>query len=160
MEITNPYYEDKDKLEEFRRLLLEEKKRILDRYLKQEETIKKLTEEGLSIPEELDDYARNDYIELVLSELEDIEIEILRQIDAALERMKEGTYGLCEVCGKPIEEERLRAIPWTTYCKEHAEEAEKNVDFIDRRYKEYLLKSGLLKYEPYEEEVEQEGEDK
>jgi len=93
--------------------------------------------------EELDDYARNDYIELVLSELEDIEIEIIRQIDNALEKMREGTYGLCEVCGK-----------------EHAEEAQKNVDFIDRRYKEYLLKSGLLKSEQYEQEVEQEGEDK
>ncbi len=160
MDTVNPYYKDRKKLEEFRKQLLEEKKRILERYFKQEETIKRLTEEGLTLPEELDDYARNDYIELVLSELEDIEIEIIRQIDNALEKMKEGTYGLCEVCGKPIEEERLKVIPWTTYCKEHAEEAQKNVDFIDRRYKEYLLKSGLLKSEQYEEEVEQEGEDK
>lgn len=129
---------DRKKLEKFRRLLLEKKKQILDRYLKQEDTMKKLTDEGITIPEDLEDYARADYTEIVLGELEDIEIEILREIDKALESMKEGSYGYCEVCGKEIEEDRLEAIPWTTLCKEHAEEAEKNKDFIDRRYKEYF----------------------
>ncbi|NPA51902.1 MAG: TraR/DksA family transcriptional regulator [Aquificae bacterium] len=160
MDIISPYYEDRDKLEKFRKLLLEEKKRIIDRVIKQEETIKKLTEEGWTIPEELDDYARIDYTELILAELEDIEIEILREIDKALERMREGTYGLCEVCGNPIEEKRLEILPWTTLCITHAQEQEKNVDFIDHRYKEYLLKSGIPKYEPLEEEVKEEGEDK
>ncbi|WP_457626328.1 TraR/DksA family transcriptional regulator [Persephonella sp.] len=131
---------DKEKLQKFRKLLLEKKKQILDRYLKQEETMRKLTDEGLSIPEDLEDYARLDITEIILGELEDIEIEILRAIDAALERMKEGSYGYCEVCGEPIEEERLEAVPWTTLCKKHAEEAEKNRDFVDRRYKEYFDK--------------------
>jgi len=40
----------------------------------------------------------------------------LRQINAALERIEQGTYGFCEVCGKPIGVERLRAIPWATRC--------------------------------------------
>jgi len=40
----------------------------------------------------------------------------LRQIDAALQRIEDGTYGTCEICGKPIGEDRLRAIPWTTRC--------------------------------------------
>jgi DnaK suppressor protein len=40
----------------------------------------------------------------------------IRRIDAALARIEAGTYGLCEVCGKPIGEERLRAIPWATLC--------------------------------------------
>jgi RNA polymerase-binding transcription factor DksA len=34
------------------------------------------------------------------------------EIDAALEKLDKGTYGLCERCGKPIPEERLRALPW------------------------------------------------
>ena len=46
--------------------------------------------------------------------------ETLRQIDAALQRIDEGTYGLCEIDKKPIPEDRLRAIPWTTRCIEHA----------------------------------------
>ncbi len=34
--------------------------------------------------------------------------------------MEDGTYGICEVCGKPIPFERLEAIPTTTFCKEHS----------------------------------------
>ena len=44
----------------------------------------------------------------------------LVQIDAALARMEEGTYGICAVCGAPIPEGRLEARPWTAYCIEHA----------------------------------------
>ena len=129
---------DRQKMEKFRKMLLEKKKQILDRYFKQEDTMKRLTDEGLSIPEDLEDYARIDYTEIVLGELEDIEIEILRAIDEAIERMKQGSYGYCEVCGEEIEEDRLEIVPWTTLCKKHAEEAEKNKDLIDRRYKEYF----------------------
>ncbi len=42
--------------------------------------------------------------------------DTIRQIDAALQRIEDGTYGICAVCGKPIGEERLRAIPWATLC--------------------------------------------
>ncbi len=129
---------NKEKMEIFRKLLLEKKKQILDRYFKQEETMKKLTDEGLTIPEDLEDYARIDYTETVLGELEDIEIEIVRKIDDAVQLMREGRYGICEVCGKEIEEDRLKTIPWTNLCKEHAQEAEKNLDFTDRRYAEYF----------------------
>lgn len=44
----------------------------------------------------------------------------LSQIDAALDRIKEGTYGCCEVCEQPIPFERLEAIPYTPYCIDHA----------------------------------------
>jgi RNA polymerase-binding transcription factor DksA len=37
------------------------------------------------------------------------------EIDAALERIRRGTYGICEITGEPIEAERLAAIPWTRY---------------------------------------------
>lgn len=40
----------------------------------------------------------------------------LEEIDAALIRIEDGTYGVCEICGKPIGAERLSAIPWTRYC--------------------------------------------
>jgi RNA polymerase-binding protein DksA len=42
------------------------------------------------------------------------------EIDAALARLDEGTYGKCEDCGKPIGEERLEARPTARYCIEHA----------------------------------------
>lgn len=45
---------------------------------------------------------------------------ILHEIDAALERIENGVYGICEVTGKLISKARLRAIPWTRYCIEYA----------------------------------------
>lgn len=38
------------------------------------------------------------------------------EVDRALERLSAGTYGTCEVCGVPIPEERLEAIPWAGSC--------------------------------------------
>jgi DnaK suppressor protein len=42
--------------------------------------------------------------------------QTLAQIDRALSRLDDGTYGTCERCGEPIAEERLRARPWATLC--------------------------------------------
>ena len=51
--------------------------------------------------------------------LEQLEAEI-SDLDAALRKVDEGTYGRCEVCGKEIEPERLEAMPGTRTCFEHA----------------------------------------
>jgi RNA polymerase-binding protein DksA len=42
--------------------------------------------------------------------------DTLVEIDAALQRIEDGTYGICEVCGKPIGADRLSALPWTRLC--------------------------------------------
>jgi len=44
------------------------------------------------------------------------EEDLVKSIDAALQRIEEGTYGICTNCGKPIGEERLEALPWTDLC--------------------------------------------
>ena len=41
---------------------------------------------------------------------------MLYQVERALTRMDEGTYGVCRDCGKRIDDARLKAIPWTPYC--------------------------------------------
>lgn len=46
--------------------------------------------------------------------------EQLDEIEAALARLDEGTYGSCEVCGKPIGEARLEIMPATRFCIDHA----------------------------------------
>jgi RNA polymerase-binding protein DksA len=48
--------------------------------------------------------------------LEDNAEDIVREIDAALERIDAGTYGTCMSCGKPIPEERLDAVPYAVLC--------------------------------------------
>jgi RNA polymerase-binding protein DksA len=42
--------------------------------------------------------------------------QTLADIDAALRKIEEGSYGTCEVCGEPIGAERLSAIPWARLC--------------------------------------------
>src|SRR5205809_1599974 len=42
--------------------------------------------------------------------------DLLEKIDKALERMENGTYGICGRCGKPIEKARLKALPYANLC--------------------------------------------
>ncbi|MCX7598171.1 MAG: TraR/DksA C4-type zinc finger protein [Armatimonadetes bacterium] len=42
--------------------------------------------------------------------------QILELVQEALRRLDNGTYGICEVCSKPIPAQRLALIPWTTRC--------------------------------------------
>lgn len=44
----------------------------------------------------------------------------LSEVDAALERIRRGTYGICELTGRPISAVRLRAIPWTRLSQQAA----------------------------------------
>lgn len=44
----------------------------------------------------------------------------LQDVRRARQRVAEGTYGLCEVCGEPIPHERLEARPWAVRCVQHS----------------------------------------
>jgi DnaK suppressor protein len=48
--------------------------------------------------------------------LEENSEHVLAEIDAALKRIAEGTYGTCTNCDRPIAVERLEALPWATLC--------------------------------------------
>lgn len=47
--------------------------------------------------------------------------QTLEEVQDALRRIEDGTYGKCTVCGREIEPARLEAVPWTPYCLEHQE---------------------------------------
>lgn len=68
-----------------------------------------------------DTFDRDFALSLVSSEQ-----EALTEIDAAIKRVHDGTYGICEVTGKPIAKERLLAVPFTRYSAEAQKEIEKN----------------------------------
>ncbi|MBV8161191.1 MAG: TraR/DksA C4-type zinc finger protein [Acidimicrobiia bacterium] len=59
-----------------------------------------------------------------LSILEQIEAE-LADVEHALRRLDDGTYGTCEFDGKPIPEERLEVMPAARFCVQHQAEAER-----------------------------------
>ena len=47
--------------------------------------------------------------------------DLIQKIDRALRRIDDGTYGICEVCGKPIEKARIKALPYVDLCIKDAQ---------------------------------------
>lgn len=54
-----------------------------------------------------------------------METEMLKNVEYALQRLEEGTYGTCEECGKEIKQKRLQALPFARYCVDCQREREK-----------------------------------
>ena len=105
----------------FRQRLLAERERLVNavRYLQQEHSSSMEDEVGElshSGDNHLGDMATVTYDRELDQGLEEGVQQTVDQIDAALRRIEEGTYGSCEVCGQPIAPQRLEAIPWATRC--------------------------------------------
>jgi len=71
-----------------------------------------------------DSYDRDLALSLLSSEQ-----DALYEIDEALDRIRNGKYGICELTGKPIEARRLQAIPWTRFSAAAENELEKQGGF-------------------------------
>jgi DnaK suppressor protein len=52
--------------------------------------------------------------------LEENAEHLLEKVESALQRIEEGTYGTCVICGRKIDDERLRAVPYATLCLDDA----------------------------------------
>ena len=57
--------------------------------------------------------------------LRERELNKLREVEAALARIEDGSYGICEELEEPISKKRLQKIPWTRLCIEAAEQLER-----------------------------------
>lgn len=126
--------DDRDIPEKFRRyykLLIEIRTRLTEGIeLHAEESLKRsakddagdLSAYGQSMAEGgINTFDRDFVLSLVSSEQ-----EALAEIDAAIKRIKDGTYGVCEATGKPISKERLLAVPFARFSTEAQKELEKN----------------------------------
>ena len=107
--------------ERFRTILVEERQRVLDAisYL-HEETPGSLADETEEIVGSVDNHPAETASATLDREidytLEENSEHVLAEIEAALERIESGTYGVCRTCGQPISAERLEAIPYATQC--------------------------------------------
>ena len=63
--------------------------------------------------------------ELVIRNL-DRESNLLRNVRAALQRIEDGTFGVCLHCEEDISPKRLNAVPWTPFCIQCQEMADRN----------------------------------
>ncbi len=107
--------------------------KLRDVLLRRREAIRLALQGDLSLLQELREQSKGDLLDAALdsaqdelsSQLAEVQSRELAQIERALERMKNGTYGICEVTGKPIPLARLQALPYATTCIEAQREMEK-----------------------------------
>jgi len=71
-------------------------------------------------PKDWEDRASERQGDEVLEARGNVELDELRRIDAALERIAEGSYGICPKCGDTISDERLAAVPAAALCRDCA----------------------------------------
>jgi DnaK suppressor protein len=82
--------------------------------------------------DELDEIQQASERSLVISNL-DRGSQQLRDAHAALRRMNEGSFGVCEECGEDIHPRRLVAVPWTALCIECQEQLDRRREMLDAR---------------------------
>ena len=114
----------KKEIEAFKKQLLEIRASYLHQFQETKEVVQEVEEpQGYSqhsADEGSDDFEKN--LTLALS---DAEQKVIYQIDRALEKIEEGTYGICDVTEKEIPIERLKAIPYAKMTIQAQEETEK-----------------------------------
>ena len=115
-------------ISKFKMLLLAKQNEILgDVFSMEDETLRGQSSDLSSMPTHEADAGSDNYeIENIL-ELMDSERKLLNEIDDALDRIENGTYGICEGSHQIIPKARLKAIPWAKYCVEYASMLEKGL---------------------------------
>ena len=88
-------------------------------------------DEAEHMPDISDDAARA-YDRKLQGDLEEQEWNKLKQVEAALEKVENGEYGICDQCEKKIPEARLKIIPYTEFCTQCLSEIEKKSSLDDQ----------------------------
>ncbi|OHB65113.1 MAG: hypothetical protein A2Y77_00490 [Planctomycetes bacterium RBG_13_62_9] len=116
-------------IDHFRKTLIEKREEILHNVVEiEDETLRKsrLDASGdlSSMPIHMADLGTDNYQQEFSLGLMDSERRLLMEIDDALHRIEEGTYGICEGTGLPISKARLEAQPWARYSVDYARKME------------------------------------
>jgi RNA polymerase-binding transcription factor len=70
----------------------------------------------LDCPSDEGDLSQQHHEEWIFLNRNTIDMKLLREISDALQRIEQGTYGVCLECEEPISVKRLEAVPWARYC--------------------------------------------
>ncbi len=114
----------KEDLNKYRDILIKERQKLIAE-LNHDNNLYKVIDSG-DKEGDLADHAFAHYEMNFLANLSQQQRNMLEQINNALDRIENGTYGICLASGKPIKKNRLKAIPWAAYSIEYAHLAEKN----------------------------------
>jgi DnaK suppressor protein len=94
-------------------LLLEKREEIIGEVQHIHASSQEMGQDGI---QDMADEASNLYTKQILMSLSENQRKALREVDEALDRMEEGTYGTCDSCGNPVGLKRLHIKPFAKYC--------------------------------------------
>jgi len=113
-------------VENFRNQLLAKRRDLLgDMTSMEREALRESSSELSSLPMHMADQGTDAYEQEFTLGLVEKDRQLLREINAALLKVQNGTFGLCEGTQKPISRQRLEFVPWAKYSIEYAQEVER-----------------------------------
>jgi RNA polymerase-binding protein DksA len=114
-------------LEHYRELLLDKRRELVgDMSQMEREALRSASGTNLSnLPMHMADMGTDNYEQEFTLGLVEKERILLREINQALAKIQDGTYGICEGTGKPISKPRLEAQPWARHSIEYARQRER-----------------------------------
>ena len=116
--------QDQGQFEALRTRLLDQRREMYDLYNQDVRAGQESADDGT---EDIVDRANNSYNRELMFSISDSERLMLLQVEEAIKRMDEGTYGRCANCKKNINILRLEAVPWTRFCIDCQELSEKGL---------------------------------
>ena len=108
---------DAEKLEHFRKILQDQLRQHTDNVRENQASALEMSAADDGVKDSVD-MSLQDVNQEIALRLGERESQIVADIDQALMRIDEGTYGMCARCGKPINERRLEAMPTARYDAE------------------------------------------
>ncbi|MBI1940219.1 MAG: TraR/DksA family transcriptional regulator [Acidobacteria bacterium] len=112
---------DKKKAETYRKRLVAKQEELMRLVAKSEQDGREADEEAT---QDIADKAANSYTKEFLFHQSHDNRRILQLVSEALERLKNGSYGLCVACHEGVQPKRLEAVPWARHCIECQEKQE------------------------------------
>ena len=113
---------DEYSLTEFKKILLDCKKQIMNHGMLTSKEDLHISSDDLADEADLASSVINQQVTFNIRKRE---LDKLRSIELALQKIEDGHYGECEECGELIGKKRLTNQPWATLCIIHAEERER-----------------------------------
>ena len=112
----------KTSLEEMRKILIQRRDAIVQAMSGDDSLLKKFSQQTGG---DVVDFACDSAFDELSSQLAEVENRELQQVEFALSKLKEGTYGKCDACNGNIPLARLHALPYAAYCIKCKRAAEK-----------------------------------
>lgn len=118
----------KKEIEKFKQQLEHLRAQIMRTFEESSREVKS-PEESKGYSQHQADEGTDDFNRQITIQLSGEETQVLKLIDHALKKIEDGTYGICDVTGKPISKKRLEAIPYASMTVEAQEQQEKQQRF-------------------------------